>query len=217
MNFNQKITHINDRVDILQYLREQRAANPSYTVLDIGFSANGWTRDYVTHTLDSVQHNVENVKQFIGDANDIYVWHLLLQHVGEFGKFDFVNITHTLEDMSACKYILSMINVVGKSGFVAIPSKYAELNTQNEGNWLGWVHHHTIFDYKDDKLICYPKQSFVEHLSEFRNYGLQHREKSLTELQFCWHEKLEHESFMNNHLGPSSSHVIEQYKQNLLT
>jgi hypothetical protein len=217
MNFNQKITHTNDRVDILQYLKEQRAANPSYTVLDIGFSANGWTRDYVTHTLDAVQHNVQNVKQFIGDANDLPVWHLVLQHVAEYGKFDFVNISHTLEDLAACTYILTMINCIGKSGFLAVPSKYAELNTQNEGGWLGYIHHHTIFDYKDDKLICYPKQSFVEHFPEFREYGIKHRDKALTELQFCWHEKLERESFMQGHLGPTSHHVIEQYKQNLLT
>lgn len=217
MNFNQKITKTNDRVDILHYLKEQKAANPSYTVLDIGFSANGWTREYVTHTVDAVQHNMQNVKQFIGDANDLPVWHLVLTHVAEFGKFDFVNITHTLEDLAACTYVLTMINCIGKSGFLAVPSKYAELNTQNEGNYLGWCHHHSIFDYKDDKLICYPKMAFVEHFAEFRNYGLQHREKSLTELQFCWHEKLEHKAFLNNHLGPSSSYVIEQYKQNLLT
>ena len=217
MNFNYKITHPNDRTDILEYLKEQKSANPNYTVLDIGFSANGWSRDYVTHTLDAVQHNVQNVKQFLGDANDIYVWHLVLEHVKDHGKFDFVTSTHTIEDMSACKMILSMINLIGKSGFVAVPSKYAELNTQNEGNWLGWVHHHSIFDYKDNKLVCYPKQSFIEHLSEFRNYGLQHRDKSLTELQFCWDDKLEHASFMDNHLGPTSRDVIEQYKQNLLT
>jgi hypothetical protein len=216
MNFNQKITKTNDRVDILQYLQEQKAANPNYTVLDIGFSANGWSRDYVTHTLDAVQHNVQNVKQFCGDANDIYVWHLILEHVKDNGKFDLVTCTHTLEDLSASKMVLSMINIIGKSGFIAVPSKYAELNVQNEFNYVGYCHHHSIFDYKDNKLISYPKMSFVEFFPEFRNYGLQHRDKALTELQFCWNEKLDHEAFLQNHLGPTAHHVIEEYKKNLL-
>ncbi len=215
MNYNQKLTNANDRTEILLYLKSKKEANPNFTLLDIGASANPWTIKYVTHAVDITRTSL-NAHQFIGNANDIHVWQEVLDYVKIHGKFDFCSCTHFLEDITAAKMVMTMINKIANEGFVAVPSKYAELNMQNEGKWLGWVHHSWIYDYKDEKFIGYKKQAFVENFADFREWGQRNPDKNRSELQFQWKGELVHEMAMGELLGPTSAIVVRHYADNLL-
>jgi len=215
MNYNKKLTNFNDRGEILQYIKSKKEANPNFTLLDIGASANPWTINYVTHIVDATRTNL-NAHQFIGNANDIYVWQDVLNYVEANGKFDFCSCTHFLEDITAAKLVMTMINKISKEGFVAVPSKYSELTVQNEGDWLGWTHHSWIYDYIDDKFIGYKKQAFIENLPQFREWGIKNPSTNRQELQFQWKDELVHEMAMGELLGPTSYAVINYYKNNLL-
>lgn len=215
MNYNKKLTKFNDRAEILKYLTSKKETNPNFTLLDIGASGNPWTINFVTHIVDAVRTNL-TAHQFIGNANDIHVWKDVLDYVEIHGKFDFCSCTHFLEDITAAKMVMSMINKISKEGFVAVPSKYSELNPQNEGYWLGWIHHSWICDYVDEKFIAYKKQPFIEYFPQFREWGKNNPSLDREELQFQWKDELVHEMAMEELLGPSSDAVVNHYINNLL-
>lgn len=50
----------------------------------------------------------------------------LLDYVDRHGKFDFVICSHTLEDLNLPEAVCSLINKIGKGGYIPVPSKYAE-------------------------------------------------------------------------------------------
>jgi hypothetical protein len=123
MIYNQKFTSIGDRTDVLQLLSELKSNKPNFTLIDVGASANPWTRGFVTHIVD-IESGPLPAKYFTGNISDYEVWNQVLEYIKQHGKFDFANCTHTLEDISAAKLVCAMLSKIANQGFVAVPSKF---------------------------------------------------------------------------------------------
>jgi hypothetical protein len=175
MIYNEKLTNVGDRMEVIELLKQLKNKKSDFTLIDVGAAANPWTMEYVTHIVDIQGGNLP-AKYFQGNISDYSVWETILDYVEKNGKFDFASCTHTLEDISSAKMVCNMISRIAKQGFVAIPSKFAELSNLESSNWLGYIHHRWVYDSKDGKFIGYPKQPFLEnfqnksHLTtEFKN------------------------------------------------
>jgi len=212
MIYNQKFTSIGDRTDVLQLLSELKSNKPDFTLIDIGASANPWTRDFVTHIVD-IESSPLLVKSFKGNISDYEVWEQVLEYVKQHGKFDYASCTHTLEDISAAKLVCTMISKISNQGFVAVPSKFAELSNLESEQWMGYIHHRWIYDTKDGKFIGYPKQSFLENFKEFKDWSKNNPREGKDELQFFWKDDFALDVINNDHLGPNIDAVINYYRR----
>lgn len=211
MIYNNKLTDIGDRSDALRYIADLKANKPDFTLIDVGANANPWTIDYVTHVVD-IEPQSLNVKHFTGNVSDINVWGEILNYVKEHGKFDFLVATHLLEDISAAPMVCNMFSKIAKEGYIAVPSKYAELS-HPEHVWYGYIHHRWIYDLKNGNFLGYPKQPFLEHMDYIRNWANANSKTGREELQFFWKDEITLHAVNGDLLGPTLHHVIEYYKQ----
>ena len=83
--------------EVLDFLREKRAADPSYTVLDVGGSMGSWSAEVTDYFLDQTDGGQAAGKRVfkVATANDVEEWGDVLAHVAENGKFDFVICTRS--------------------------------------------------------------------------------------------------------------------------
>jgi hypothetical protein len=198
------------RPEVLKHLSKLKEKNPNLTVLDIGASHNPLASEFLTHTFDLRPIEIPNVKSFAGDINQYESWIPLFEHVEEHGKFNFVNCTHTLEDVAYPMAALRYMPQIAEEGFIAVPSKYYEL--QRRDAFRGGIHHRWIFDSKDGKLIAYPKINLIETLTWFP-HGLVIEENATTELRVFWKDSIEFEVINNDYLGPTREAVIDMYQK----
>jgi hypothetical protein len=133
-------------------------------------------------------------------------------YVKQHGKFDFLICTHTLEDAGPAPMICDMFGRMAKEGYIATPSKYAELN-KHEGNWRGHIHHRWIFDSKNDVVIGYPKQSFLENVPYIEDWVKNNPMAGRTELQYFWKDEVGLRVVNNDHLGPTIKDVLRYYTE----
>ncbi len=210
MIYNQRLTTIGDLASALQYLAELKAKNPGMTLLDVGASANPWSGDYITHVVD-VENRGVKAQHFIGNISDRKVWDEVLEYVKVHGKFDFLVSTHTLEDISAAALCCNMFSLIAKEGYIAIPSKYAELS-KPEGEWLGYIHHRWIYDMEGDKFMGYPKQNFLEYMPYVHDWAGKNPRAGREELQFFWKDDVYLNVVNGDLLGPTQHHVIDYYR-----
>ena len=73
-----------DRQNVINYLKD----NKKNRVLDIGYSANSWDTEYVTHYVDVIKSDETKIG-FLGDINFPYIWEDVAKDVEVNGKFDF--------------------------------------------------------------------------------------------------------------------------------
>ena len=212
MIYNQKFTSVGERNEVLQLLSELKSNKPDFTLIDVGASANPWTRDFVTHIVD-VESGPLPAKYFRGNISDYEVWNQVLEYIKQHGKFDFANCTHTLEDISAAKLVCTMLSKIANQGFVAVSSKFSELSNPESEKWMGHIHHRWIYDTKDSKFIGYPKQSFLENFKEFKDWSENNPREGKDELQFFWKDDFALDVINNDYLGPNTDAVISYYKQ----
>ncbi len=185
MIFDYQLAPINTgREKVLEYLKEQHAKYPDYKVLDIGGSCNCWAKEYVTHIIDFIDcppglEDKSYTKLDFESLDGINV----LDRYNKY--FDFIICTHTLEDMLNPTVLVSLMGNMGVEGFIAVPSKYSELSKHEScyglGGYLGYHHHHWIWDMVDGVLTAYPKMPFLEHI----NFVIP-TEKQGTEINFRW-------------------------------
>jgi hypothetical protein len=211
MIYNIQYNAINDRSDILNYLKSIKTNNEKFTMLDVGSYGNPWAIKYITATLDVNQCN-HGIYHFTGNMNLPEVWESVLEHVKLHGKFDFCNCTHTLEDISNPQLVCNMISKVATSGFIAIPSKFSELKRRHnfEGPIRGWIHHRWIFNIENSEFIGYPKLPFVEYLDTLNDIESQHKEE-IGELSFYWKDSI-NLKLINGDFFPSAQYMFEIYK-----
>jgi hypothetical protein len=200
------------RPEVLKHVGKMKEKNPSLTVLDIGATHNPFSLEFLTHTFDFRPAEIPGVTAFSGDINQYEDWVQLFNYVEIHGKFDFVNCTHTLEDVAYPMAALRYMPKIAKEGFIAVPSKYYEL--QRRDSFRGGIHHRWIFDSRDGKLVAYPKISLIETLTWFP-HGLKIEEQANTELRLFWKDNIDFEIINNDYLGPTREAVIEMY-QNLI-
>lgn len=197
------------RPEVFSYLTDLRGDRTNFTVLDIGASHNPFNRDFLTHTFDLNPSGLEGVTEFLGDINCSEDWQQIFDYVDQHGKFDFVNCTHTLEDLAYPHAALKYMPRIAKEGFIAVPSKYWEL--QRRDLFRGGIHHRWIFDNKDGILTAYPKINLIESLTWYP-HGETIEANAYQELRMFWKENIEFRVINNDYLGPTSEAVVEMYK-----
>ena len=205
MRTNTKYTKISDRNFIKEYLKECKFNS----VLDVGYSANSWDSEFVTHYIDVHPSDLDK-HNFIGDVNTPDVWNNVDDYVSNNGKFDFCVCSHTLEDIINPYYVCKMISKYCIGGFIAVPSKYIESCKGIDGPQRGYIHHRYIFDIVNGEFTGYPKLNFIEYDSMFDKIAARKVENN-TELQFMWVGSIDLEIINNNYMGPTTEAVKSYY------
>lgn len=190
-------------------VNEKISALNAKTILDVGGSWNSYLGSLVTHTFDMHNPNLPGVHWFQGSINSYESWKPILDYVERHGKFDFVNCTHTLEDIAYPEAALRYMPQVGKSGFIAVPSKFWELDRRTL--FRGAIHHRWIFDSRDGVLTLWPKVNLIEYMMPYDEIQDQIKKHWHTELRMFWDDTIDWKIVNNDYLGPSPEHVVNYY------
>lgn len=208
---------ITDRKDVLDYLKSSKFKK----VVDIGFYANGWSSEFTTHYIDAKKSDQAKQQGFIGNISTYKLWENVLDYINKNGKFDFSICTHTLEDVSCPQMVCELLPRISKEGYVAVPSKYRELTrheghtphfgyVNNQGGYMGWVHHRWVFNKEGDDFVGYPKMPLLEYL-DFSSF----ESRSENDLRFFWKDDFELKVINDDWLGPTDQYVREIYRTSL--
>ena len=197
------------RPEVLNYVGKLKETTPNFTLIDIGASHNPFNPNLLTHTFDLRPNNLENKHSFLGDMNSYEDWVQIFEYVEQHGKFDFCNCTHTLEDIAYPMAALKYMPRIAKEGFIAVPSKYYELQYRDQ--YRGGIHHRWIFDNKNGKLVGYPKINLIETLT-WHPHGVTIEENAGTELRMFWKDSIDYEIINNDYLGPTAEAVVNMYQ-----
>jgi FkbM family methyltransferase len=197
-----------DRTPVLEFLKEQKAACPDFSVLDIGAAVKPWAAEVLSATFDMNECSTAPI-HFLGNLNKHSDWAPILQHVSRHGKFSYSICTHTLEDLANPSLALEMLPLVSEAGFIACPSKYLEL-IRPEGPWRGFIHHRWIFCLKDGEVVLVPKIPLIEYLA-FDNEKSWGQNPDVREVQIIWRKGLRFTVINGDYLGPTSPEVINMY------
>jgi hypothetical protein len=187
------------------------------TILDIGGTWNCWLGERVTHMFDfndpqsnmGMTANTHDMTWFKGNINDYEDWVQLFDYVEQHGKFDFCNCTHTLEDLAYPIVALKYMPKIARAGFIAVPSKYWELDRRLQ--FRGGHHHRWIFD-KDDVLTLYPKINLIEYMANYNHKSNIIEEHKKEELRLLWTDTLDFKIINNDYLGPRFEDVVDMYE-----
>lgn len=198
------------RPHVLDYVHQLKQQTKNFTLIDIGASWNPFCPELLTHTFDKFPTAVPHVHTFLGDINSRDSWQQLFYHVAVHGKFSFCNCTHTLEDISYPQAALTYMPLIADQGFVAVPSKYWEL--QRRDRFRGGHHHRWIFDFKQDQLIAYPKINLIESIN-YHPHNLLIEQNSHLELRMFWQGSINWKVINDDYLGPTFEEVYDWYQQ----
>lgn len=149
-------------LDALREFLEEKKSSSGYKVLNVGGGLNqhGLPIDAV---FDLRALDDPNAKVYQREMCEKTAWDEI-----EDNEYDFVVCTHTLEDLRDPAFVISQINRVGRAGYVAVPSKFRELQFCRSYEYIGYPHHRWIFTVRDGQLQYMPKHSFVEFLVRTR-------------------------------------------------
>jgi hypothetical protein len=201
------------RPEVLNAVNDLKNSRENFTLLDIGASHNPFNREYLTHTFDIMDTPMDGIHQFIGNMNRYQDWQPLLDYVAEYGKFTFCNCTHTLEDLANPMLALEMMPLIAEQGFIAVPSKYNELQ-KREGPFRGTMHHRWIFNNENGRLIAYPKVPIVDAMT-FHPHEIDIERMAELELRMFWIIDIDFAIVNNDYLGPTAEAIYNIYR-NLL-
>lgn len=188
----------------------------SHRIIDVGAGANPWAIEWITHAVDVFtdpdyinNFKEKNIEIFNVDINDPRDWEVVLNDVQKNGKFDFVICSHTLEDINNPKIACEMLNKIGKSGYVSMPSKYAEMTLfEYKSNcglpYRGYHHHRWIYQIKNNILIGTPKMNFHDYV----HFDFDQSKAIGTEIAFLWensfgYEFINPDQLLDNRVGPN--------------
>jgi hypothetical protein len=198
------------RKSILDYIRKQKEKDPSFTVVDVGGTAGGWTHEVVDVIVDI--NPVDVGTYFKVNLNRYEDWNSIRSHVAEHGKFSFAICSHTLEDIANPTLVLEMLPQIAEEGYIAVPSKYREFS-HIEGPFRGYLHHRWIFDIRHNEpnlFVGYPKLGFLEYAKELHKLGIP--SEDVAELNFRWKERIPFRIVNDDYLGPCSGSVCQYYR-----
>lgn len=208
------------RPEVLDFIEDRDVK----TILDIGGSWNCWLGDRVTHmfdfhnpnTINGMTNNSKTIKWFGGNINDYESWLPIFNYVEQNGKFDFCNCTHTLEDLAYPEAALKYMPRVAKAGFIAVPSKYWELDRRQL--FRGGHHHRWLFNNADDVLDLYPKINLIEYMTMFDSVATKQllNDHGNTELRLLWEDTIDFNIVNGDYLGPTFEDVVNLYETLLL-
>lgn len=149
----------------IQEVKEIISSN-NFTSIDVGAAAYHWSYPECKTVVDLVPYSFRgetDISRFTLNLDvesdlkklELYAW--------EHGKFDFSICSHTLEDLMFPMRVIESLQKISKRGYIAVPSKYREFVRMNSQPFYGWPHHKQLFDVIDDKLVMFPKFTFIEY------------------------------------------------------
>jgi len=138
-------------------------------------------------------------------------WLPILDYVEKNGRFSFCNCTHTLEDLANPMLAMEMIPRIAEQGFIAVPSKYNELQ-RREGVFRGTMHHRWIYNAENGRFIAYPKVPIVDHIC-FHPYEIEIEKMAELELRMFWIENIDYGIANDDYLGPTAEAIIDIYRK----
>ena len=193
------------RDGILGFLRGEKARDPGFTVIDVGASANPWSKGIADAVFDRTDYGVA-ARHLGGDLNREADWQPVLEHVAQHGRYSYAICSHTLEDLAYPAVTLKYLPLIADAGFIAVPSVATEL-ARIEGEWRGYIHHRWLISVAGDgRLRFSPKIPMIEHLPPVAP------PQPLTELQLTWQGGLAIEFLNDGYLGPTPKHVVDMYR-----
>ncbi len=156
----------NIRAEVLAYLKDKKAADPAYRVIDVGGAVNPWADEYVDAYVD-INSFATSKRLFSGDISCPKVW----EEIGR-ERFDFSICTHTLEDIRDPGFVIGKLLSVSKAGFIATPNKHTELSCVESAYWTGYCHHRWIFSVVDDATLrIFPKLPLTSYFSPSNRFA----------------------------------------------
>jgi hypothetical protein len=200
------------RDHVKNYVIQKKKENSSFKVIDIGGSVNytDWSYELTDYIIDMNDFESSRIKVFKVNLNYESDWKTVERYVEENGKFDFCICSHTLEDLALPALTLKMMPKIAKEGFIATPSKYAELSRVADQPWLGYIHHRWIYTFKNGVYIAAPKLNFIEHVPELLKIG--NPDRTIYELSFFWKDDIDFQILNNDYLGPTVEQVVGYYE-----
>lgn len=202
-----EVENLTHRQEVVSVIEDSGARS----VLDIGASWNPYLSEYVTHVFDKFNPHLPNVHWFGGDLNDYESWEPIFEYVEQNGKFDFINCTHVLEDLAYPQTALKYMPRIGKRGFIAVPSKYWEL--QRRELMRGGHHHRWIMDSKNNVLTLWPKINLIEYMTLYDQCQEQIDNNANKELRMFWSKNIKYKVINDDYLGPSFEDVVNYYEE----
>ena len=187
--------------------------NNNYKSVDVGASAQPWSYPECDTFLDTVPLNIEGVNFFKVNLEDEDSRNEFLKYIEQNGKFDFSVCSHTIEDIFNPTDAIKFLTKISKRGYLSIPSKYNEFKKLFNNNYRGNAHHKQFFDVKDNKLIIYPKFSFIEN--DERSDKLIEEDKG-DELTIFWEDTIDFEIFGNGAPFNGDNDLIHNFYNQLL-
>ena len=192
---------------VLDKISTAKQSNPSYKVIDIGGTVNGWSAPVVDTMVDINSSNSE--KTVAIDICNPMSWNIIIDQVNLFGKYDYAICTHTLEDVYDPFITLNILPKIAKRGIVTMPSIRTELSNVESSFWLGYIHHRWLFSAENNTMLVAPKLGMLEALAINKiKY-----QKEIEEIWYEWEDMLPYNLFMDNYLGPDSKTVIRNYSR----
>jgi hypothetical protein len=184
---------------VVKHLQESNYSR----VIDIGasHSQDNWAFPFTTHYIDLVQPTEQNKLLhnkigFFGNISHPSVWQRIKDDVVINGPFDFAICSHVLEDIASPEFACMAMSQLCKAGFIAMPSKYAELK-RREGPWRGYSHHRWIYNIHGDDILGYPKINALDYFCEFDEIGSKCNRETNEEIQLLWEGSIKLQ-IMNN-------------------
>ena len=149
-----------NREIVKNYLREKKAKDPDFKVMDIGGVVNPWCDEFVDAYADIKPYEGKNI--YVGDINEEQIWEDI---AGE--HWDFCICTHMLEDIRDPKFVIEKIQRNFSAGFISMPNKHTELSNIQSKYYIGYCHHRWIFQItpgnKLRAIAKFPITSYFSH------------------------------------------------------
>ncbi len=195
---------------LLRFLQAKKKDDPTFTVIDVGGSAGGWSHPVADWIVDV--NPVDTTNCFKVNLNRHDDWQNVLDYVAEHGKFSFAICSHTLEDIANPMLVMEMLPKIAEEGHIAVPSKYRELANVESHNFRGYMHHRWIYNIRPEEpnlFVGFPKLSFIERYT--RLHSLANTSDSVAELKFRWKGRIPYRIINDDYLGPTSDAVYDYY------
>lgn len=183
-----------------------------YSSIDIGASARFWSYPECKVIADTYPVSEKDIIYFNINIENISTWKPVLDYVETNGKFDFSICSHTMEDVFNPIDLSNILSKISHRGYIAVPSKFDEFSKLYNNKYRGNAHHKQFFDIINNKLIIFPKFSWIE-TDERSNKILEHY--IANELTFFWEDSIPIEVFGNGLPFSSDDNLINSYYDHL--
>jgi hypothetical protein len=202
----------NNTKSLTSYVKDLIKEN-NYNAVDVGASAHPWSFPECSTFIDTVSPNIEGGTFFKLNLESEEDRNMFLKHIEINGKFDFSICSHTIEDIFNPIDAIKFLVKISKKGYLSIPSKYNEFKKLYDNKYRGNAHHKQFFDVKDDKIIIYPKFSFIE--TDERSDILLQQDKG-DELTIFWEDDIDFQIFGNGTPFNGDAMLIDNFFKQLM-